>query len=229
MNFAPWPAALLFACVVDTAHANRPLNTDTADTIPQHVCQFEPYAVSTRMSGAPSLRDTILQLNCGVSSSTQLGLAATRSSSAGQHDDNLRLSGKTNVVGLKDDQTGIAVGYGIDASKPAGGSWAHDDSFVYLIATRQLRPDLLGHVNLGGSRSRSARQYSTTWAAALEWSLAPRWVWSAETYGDDRSGPWWGTGLWWGVREHFSVNVSFGVQRATPRAHQASAGFNLEF
>ena len=38
--------------------ANRPLNTDTADTITQGRCQFEPYVVSTRSSGVASQRAT---------------------------------------------------------------------------------------------------------------------------------------------------------------------------
>ncbi len=92
-----------------------------------------------------------------------------------------------------------------------------------------MRPDLLGHVNLGWSHSRRDRQDRTTWAAALEWSASPRVVLSGEAYGDDRSGAWWAAGLWWGVIENFSINVSYGQQRGTPRARQATAGFNLEF
>ena len=222
-------AAVLGMAVASVAHANRPLNTDTADTIAPQRCQFEPYAFDNRSSGVPTERGSVWQLNCGVSGSTQLGTAYARSNADSETAQAVAFGGKTNFVELKDGQTGMAVGYGLNVAKAGSSSWAHDASFAYLIATRELVPGLLGHVNLGWSHSRSARQNSTTWAAAFEWSVAQRVVLSAETYGNDHERPWLGTGLWWGLRENFSVNLSLGVQNANPRVRQATAGFNFEF
>jgi hypothetical protein len=212
-----------------SAHANRPLTTDTADTIAHHRCQFEPFVASTRSSGSPTVRSTILQLNCGVRSDTQLGLAYSRATAAGERSEALAAAGKTNLVELKDGQTGIAVAYGLSAAKDSSKSWAHEGSWVYAIATRTLREGLLGHANLGWSRSQSARQSTTTWALALEWAAAPKLTLSAETYGDDRGKPWVGGGLWSPLTEQFSVNMSFGVQTSNPRVRQFTAGFNFEF
>jgi hypothetical protein len=92
-----------------------------------------------------------------------------------------------------------------------------------------LREGLLLHGNIGWARSQSARQNSTTWAAALEWSAAPKVTLSAETYGDDRNKPWVGGGIWSPLTDQFSVNVSFGVQTSNPRVRQLTAGFNFEF
>lgn len=222
-------ALCLAASTCAPALANRPLNTDTADTIPHHRCQFEPFAATTRTSGEPSQRTLTLQLNCGVTPSTQLGAAYSHSSAGDDSEGTLTVAGKTNLVELTDTQTGIAVAYGLNAARSPASSWRHDASFGYLIATRRLRDDLLGHVNLGWSRSEAARQDSTTWAAALEWSLSPRVVLSGEVYGNDRSAAWWGAGLWFSLRENFSVNLSCGVQRETPRVRQVTAGFNFEF
>jgi len=221
--------ALCAASLAGAAHANRPLNTDTADTIAVRRCQFEPYAEATRSSGSPTERAMVLQLNCGVTESTQLGVAASRTSSSDESSSAAMLGGKTTFVEMQEAQTGIAIGYGLSAVKPSGGSWSADVGFVYLIASRQLTPSLLGHVNLGASRSRLNRQNSTTWAAAFEWTVTQGVVLSGESYGDDRSRPWVSTGLWWGLRDNFSVNMSLGAQTSNPRVKQVTAGFNVEF
>jgi len=217
------------AAMATSAQANRPLNTDTADTIPEHRCQFEPYAVSERSSGSPSAHGLVLQLNCGVTAHTQLGIAWSHDAAGDESQRTLAVGGKTNLIELKDDQTGVAVNYGATAAAPSGASLSGDLVFATLIVTRQFTPNLLGHVNLGTSHSRAARQQSTTWAAAFEWTVVPRVVLSGETYGDDHARPWVGAGLWFGWRENFSVNLSVGAQTSNPRVRQATAGFNFEF
>jgi hypothetical protein len=229
MNRRSIGAALLCVGVAGAAQANRPLNTDTADVIQQGRCQFEPYVANTRSSGTPSLRSSILQLNCGVPHDTQLGVAYGRSSSAGRSDEAVSVAGKTNLVELKAGQTGIALAYGLGAAKDDSSGWKHEASWAYLIATRSLREDLLAHANLGGSRSQSARRDSTTWALALEWAAAPQFDLSAEAYGDDRTKPWLATGMHWVIKDNFSVNASFGMQAEHPRVRQLTAGFNFEF
>jgi len=221
--------ALSAATLAGAAQANRPLNTDTADTITAHRCQFEPYTLLNRSSGSPAEHVTVLQLNCGVSDNTQLGLAVSRTSSGDEVSQQVNAGGKTNLIAIKEGQTGVAVAYGLTAAKPAGAGWSADAAFVYLIATRQLASNLLGHVNLGTTHSRLDRHDSTTWAAAFEWTVTPGVVLSGETYGDDRARPWVGTGLWWGVRDNFSVNMSLGTQTSNPRVRQLSASFNVEF
>jgi len=228
----PWirPGLCMLGLACAPAWANRPLNTDTADTIPHHRCQFEPYAASTRAEGEPRQLDKIVQLNCGVTPHTQLGVVYDRSSAGDETESALALAGKTNLRELTETQTGVAVAYGLSSLRSAGrSSWRQDGSFVNAIATRRLAPELLGHLNLGWSRSRLASQDSTTWGEALEWSLSPRVVLSGEAFGTDRTSGWWSAGLWWALGDSFSVNVSYGAQRSGPRARQATAGFNWEF
>jgi hypothetical protein len=229
MNRRVCLAVALAAMAASSAHANRPLTTDTADTIPHHRCQFEPFLASTRSSGSATIRSTILQLNCGVREDTQLGMAYSRSTADGERSELLSANGKTNLVELKDGQTGIAVAYGVSAAKDSSRSWAHDGSWVYGIATWTLREGLLLHANLGWSRSQSVKQSSTTWGTALEWTASPKLTLSAEAYGDDRNKPWLGCGVWSPITEQFSINASYGVQRSNPRVKQFTAGFNFEF
>jgi hypothetical protein len=231
MRCKPALAALAGMLAVVSAHANRPLATDTADTIPQHRCQFEPYLIDVRSSGVPTLHGSVLQLNCGVRTDTQLGIAYSRSSADDVGYQTLSAAGKTRLIELKDDQTGVALAYGIGAAKDnlGGAAWKHEASWLYAIATRTLREGLLLHGNIGWVRSESARQSSTTWAAALEWAAAPKVTLSAETYGDDRNKPWVGGGIWSPLTDQFSINASFDMQTSSPRVRQFTAGFNFEF
>ena len=222
-------AASMVIMVASPVQANRPLTTDTADTIVLKRCQFEPYVASTRASGSATQRSTILQLNCGVRDDTQLGVAISRESAGGAHSDLIAAAGKTYLVELKDGQTGVAIAYGLSAVKPGGGSWEHESTWLTLIASRRLTEGLLGHANLGWARSRSAGQHSTTWGLAFEWAVAPKLTLSAETYGDDRDKPWVAVGVWSPLTDQFSVNVSVGAQRSNPRMRQVTAGFNFEF
>ncbi len=224
-------ALLALAALVASAPAmaNRPLNTDTADTIADGRCQFEPYVASTRSSGVAPVHATLLQLNCGVTPNTQLGVAAFRSDSAGETIAGVVASGKTNVVELKDGQTGVALSYGLGALKYPGAAWANDSASLNLIGTRELVPGLLGHANLGWVHSRSVHQSSTTWALGFEWAAAPKLDLSAEAYADDRNRPWLSTGVHWVLGKQFSVNASFGAQSTKPRVRQLTAGFNVEF
>ncbi len=221
--------AATLACACHAAWANRPLTTDTADTIGHGVCQFEPYAGRNASSGSPDEHFWTLQLNCGVTDHTQLGASAGRAWAAGAADQALAVAGKTALVTLKDGQTGFAVAYGLSASRPSGASWSGEGVFVNGIASRELREGLLVHGNVGWSHSRSAGQSSTTYAIATEYTSTPRLVLSAELYGDDRGSPWVGAGVWFSVADKLSVNASYGVQTSSPRVRQLTLGFLVEF
>lgn len=233
MRSGRFVAAVLAACSaclgMGDAWANRPLVTDTADTIPDGRCQFEPYAGGTRIGGSPSERFWVLQLNCGVAAHTQLGANASRAWSDDGSEQAIGIGGKSALIPLKDGATGIAVNYGLSGQKQRGASWRAEGASASLIATREIAEGWLLHANLGWARSRSAHQSSTTWAAATEYTLAPGIVLSGELYGDDRSRPWTAAGVLWQLREGLSVNASYGVQHDNPRMRQWTAGFLIEF
>lgn len=220
---------LLAAFATGAAHANRPLNTDTADTIPDGRCQFEPYAGTTRSDDAPSERFWVLQLNCGVSTHTQLGAVLTRNWSDDGHARSAAVGGKTALIPLERGRTGIALGYGLSAARAGDDGWRGETALLNGIASRELAEGWLVHGNLGWTRSRSARQSSTTFGLATEFTLREGVVLSAECYGDDRQRPWLGAGLLWQPTEGFSVNLSHGVQNTSPRTRQTTLGFLVEF
>jgi hypothetical protein len=223
-------AAACVACCLrlGPAQANRPLVTDTADTVSEGRCQFEPYAGRDR-SGGSSERFGVLQLNCGVTAGMQLGASAARDASGDDVAHTLAASGKTNLVALEAGRTGIALGYGASAERRRGRGWSGEGAFVYAIASREAAEGWLLHANLGSSYSRSARQASTTWALATEYAAARAIVLSAELYGDDRTRAWAGVGALWQIHPRFSVNASYAEQNTSPRTRQWTAGFLIEF
>lgn len=228
----PAPAAVLAAASLlgaGSACANRPLATDTADTVPNGRCQFEPYVGSNRSDATPTERFWVLQLNCGVTANTQLGANLARDWNDTDAANALAFTGKTTLVELKDGQTGFALGYGLNASRPRGDAWSTEGGLLSGIASRQLADGWLVHANLGWTHSRSAHRSSTTWALATEYDLTTAAVFSAELYGDDRVRPWTSLGLLWKLGVSASVNVSYGVQSSSPRVRQFTAGFLVEF
>jgi hypothetical protein len=230
MHWRRLAAATCGALTVGTAaHANRPLNTDTADTIEAGQCQFEPYAGTNRASGSPAEDFTVLQLNCGVPRETQLGVALARAAAAGASSEGLVVGGKTSWGDPSSAPLGLAIGYGLGWTRDDGAPWARDTASINLIVSHQAAAGLLVHANLGTQHSRLARQSSTTWAVATEWSVGASTTLSAEAYGDDRSRPWVSTGAVWSPADRVTLNLSFGSQTSTPRVRQFTAGFNLQF
>lgn len=221
--------ALLAALATGAAHANRPLNTDTADTIAARRCQFEPYAGTNRSDGAPTEHFWLLQLNCGVSGNTQLGASLARDWAGSDNSRSAAFGGKTNLVELKGGQTGFALGYGLSALHANGAGWRSEGALLNGIASRELAEGWLVHANLGWAHSRSAHQNSTTFGLATEVTLREGVVASAEFYGDDHQRPWLAAGLLWQPADNLSVNVSYGVQSSSPRVRQATLGFLVEF
>jgi len=222
-------AACLAALSCATAHANRPLNTDTADVTERGTCQFEPYGGQERVSGETSISLGFAQLSCGIGLRTQFGLSAARASSAGEHADGLALSGKSELISLEDGRFGISVGYGLGWSRPSNDSWHQDAQAVYLIASRRLAEPVMVHANLGHSRTRLGEGNSTTWGAAVEWNFAPRWTFTAESFGNDRGNPWGSLGLLYEVTKGFTVNSSLGTRFGGRSNTLWTAGFNFEF
>jgi hypothetical protein len=222
-------AVVCAALTVNAAQGARPLNTDDAGVLATGQCQFEPYAGTNRASGQAARRFAIVQFNCAVPRQTQIGATFGRLLDASAATDAATLSGKTNWVELKDEQTGVALAYGLAWNRAPGSAWTFDMSFVTLIASRQVAPRLLLHANLGTLHSRLAGLRSTTFGLAAEWAATETVTLSAETYGDDRSQPWASGGALWKLSERFSVNGSLGVQGQRPRVRQLSAGLNLLF
>lgn len=62
--------------------------------------------------------------------------------------------------------------------------------YAYLPFSASMQDDrLVLHLNLGWSRDKARRRDQTTWGAGMEYWASERWMFIAETVGDDRQKP----------------------------------------
>jgi hypothetical protein len=226
---APALAATAAAAVCVPAFAGRPLATEDADTLDAGACEWESFAGRETARSMPDARAWATQVGCGIGHRAQVALGVGQTRSAGQTVPGWTLSGKLGLVPRDQGATGITLAWALGAEKPPGASTKHETSLLNLVATHALGDGVLGHLNLGWTRSESARRNSTLWNAAIEGAIGHGIDLMAEVYGDDRSSPWVGTGIRWTLGESFSANLSYSMQTESVRVKLWTLGFKLAF
>ncbi|MBL8289599.1 MAG: hypothetical protein JNL85_16580 [Rubrivivax sp.] len=219
--------AALAAASSGTSLADRPLVTETADVIDRGACQVEAAGGQARSSGAPRLREWDVIATCGTAFDTQPALQYGQGRVAGNKEESLRLGAKTTLLAPGDTRAGYGVAYSVGALKLPGRSWQRDDIAIAALVTGNLARRLLGHANVGWTRSRNARQDTTTWSVGME--TEGDLVLAADAFGDDRSRPWLSAGLGASLGKGLSVNAAVAQQFETPRVRQVSVGAKIEF
>ena len=219
--------AAMAACIALPARADRPLVSETADVIPTGSCQVETAAARLSRSGSPSANTLNALFSCGVAGIHQVAAGYGRSRSGGETVQSLILGGKSTLLAPDAGSTGFGVAYAVTLVKTPQQSFEHEGTSILAVATRELVDGLLGHANLGWSRSQSARLNSSTWSLGFEYG-SERTV-AADIFGDDRSRPWVSAGFGWTVVDKLSVNLAYAQQFETPRVKQVSVGFKIVF
>ncbi len=222
MKHRPLPLLLLAAL---PALADRPLVSETADVIGRDSCQVEAGAARTSASGLQSARSGDALFSCGLPANSQAGLGYTRATSAGASIDAVRLVGKTTLLAPEPGRTGWGLAYGVGAEKSV--SWRIESLGVLAVATRELASGLLGHANLGWSRSRADQQSTTTWSLGLE--TTSDLTLAADVFGDDRNPATFSAGLGYAFGGGFSANLSYALLLDSPRARQVTLGAKFAF
>ena len=223
-------AGLLATTLTLPAQAGRPLQAEDAGVLDARACEVEGASQRLRETGAPSATQTGLQLSCGIGYSSQLALAASRSSAGGDKVQGLRLGGKTALWrGAGEAPAAATLAWGLRAERASGGDWEHAATELNGVVSVPMN-DLTAHMNLGHVRDEAGGGSATTWALALEHaglgSLAPM----GEFFGDDHGAPWWNLGLRWTVvPERAVVDASYGRQIRSGRPTLWSVGFKFSF
>jgi hypothetical protein len=213
------------------ALAGRPLQTEDADILDRGECELESFWARASESDAPRVRALSAQIGCGIGARTQLAVAAARARGGDVHSDALALTGKTALRQLTDAQTALTLAYMLSGARVAGGSFRHDATEVRAVLSMPMVADAwLLHANLGGARSETQRINSTVWSAAIERTGIGRFDLMAEVFGDDRSAPWWNTGLrYTAIASLLFVDVSYGAQLRGGRPKLLTAGLKYTF
>ncbi len=222
--------AIALAAATTAALAGRPLKTEDAGVLGRSECELE--TVFSRESGvdAPSSREAAAQIGCGVGAQTQLALALARARSADMRSTGVALVGKTWLRELTDTQTGLTLAYTLAGTRTTGQSFKHDASEVKAVLSAPLAAAWLAHGNLGWSRVQTERRNSTVWSAAIERIGIGRFDLMAEVLGDDRSAPWWNTGVrYTAIDKQLFLDASYGAQIATGRPKLVTVGLKLAF
>ena len=224
-------AATLLACTTPLlCHAGRPLQTEDAGVLEAKTCEVEGATGRARVAGTPAVRDTALQLGCGVGANSQLALAVSTTSDGTDRERGLRLGGKTQVWSAGgDDGAALTLAWGVSSARAAAGGWKTASVDARAVVSVPAGP-LTWHLNIGHERDTQARTSATSWGIALEHegfgALAPM----AELFGDDRGAPWWNLGLRYALsKDKAYVDLSYGRQMSGGTPSLLTAGFKLVF
>lgn len=224
------PAALIavtLLLLLDAAQADRPLVSETADVIDREACQVEAAAGTSRARGATKVREWSGIITCGVAFDTQPALTYERASAAGEKEERVVLGAKTTLQMPGQGRTGYGVAYSVGGVKVGGDSLRREELNVAGLVTLELAPRLLGHFNLGWSRSRTLRQDTTVWSLGIE--TVGDVAFAADTFGDDRGRPAVSAGAGWALGKGLSVNAAYAVRFESPRVNQLSVGAKIVF
>jgi hypothetical protein len=224
-------ACATLACA--SAHAGRPFFTEDAGVLEKSACEWESVAAHTSADGTPSTTQLTTQLGCGVGSlggiATQLAGGLGQSRSGGFTDKAYWLSGKSGWSAAGDAPLLLAVAYGANWLRPAGGTSGLESVFLNFVVTQPLVDKLTGHLNLGWVGDRPAKLNTTTWNAVLEYAVTGAVDVGAELFGFERSNAFMGTGVRWTVSKSLSLNAGYAVQSGGDRNRLGSLGIKLLF
>lgn len=221
-----WLAAAGLALACGPALAERPMTTDDAPVLDARDCLAQAYHGHVARD---ALRDTSLELDCGIGWQTQVNLVGFRLREGSDSGSGWSLSGKTALYGQDGGGPAFTVSYGAARVRMAGAGTTA--SWITGIATWPLADKLALHTNLGWQRDSATRLSSTFTGAALELKASERLDTSLEAFVVDReAGPWVQLGLRYALLpERWSVNASLARQAASGHAVRWTLGTMLYF
>lgn len=218
--------ALILVLAPAAAHAGRPLQADDAPVMAPSACELEG-AYSQWRGGGQALRQSDLQLGCGIGWSTELNVQAVSPRE-------LAVGGKTQAWSApwRDGDAQLSIAWRL-AHRHEGQAWRRSGAELVLVASLPLSPDWVMHANLGHQRDELLRHRSTGWALAVEHNGlgdAGRWQPMAEVFGDDHGRPWANAALRVAVLpERFFLDASVGRRLAAVGPRLLTLGFRQAF
>jgi len=221
-------AALVGVLTAEPSFAARPFVTDDADVIKPGACEVELVHSEQRARMAQAERSTSAQLGCGVGASTELALAAQRTTRGSEHWPVLMVGGKTGLRPVSDGALGVAVAYSLVGEKLPGSAFKQTRAAASLVAT-ESRGRVLAHGNLGFAHDRVLHANTTVWGFAVE-KLGDRFDFGGEVFGENSRSAWLGAGARHAVLpDRLSVDASYSVRSNSARARRVTLGMTLAF
>lgn len=191
--------------------------TDDARTVDPGACQVEAWQ---RVNRGSRERWALPACNPAGWLEITAGVNDLPDDSGGRANDFV-LQGKTVFRPLETNgyAYGLAVG-GYLHGDPAPGQGRLKSLYFYAPFSRSFLDDrVVAHVNLGAQKDRDTGRSAWTWGAGAEISFTPRVFLIAESYGDDRTRPYFQGGVrLWLVPNRVQVDATVGAQSGDARA-----------
>lgn len=226
-------AAACSALMCASAHASRPFFAEDGGVLEKSSCELESVVAHASADGMLSATQLTTQVGCGVGQlmgiATQLAAGAGRLHSDGSTDKAFWVAGKSGWSAADNSALMLALAYGANWLRPAGGPSRLETVFVNLVVTKQMTEKVTGHVNLGWLGNRPAKTSVATWNAVLEYAVTDAVDVGAEVFGAEHASAFTGVGMRWAVSKALSLNAGHAVQKGDPRNRLSSLGIKLAF
>jgi hypothetical protein len=193
------------------SHAARPMVTDDARTVDPGACQVEAWQ---RVNRGSRERWAFPACNPTGSLELTLGFNDLPDGNGGRLNDYL-IQGKSIFRALETNGYGygLAVGTFLHGDPVPGQGRLKSAYFYVPISASFLHDRLVVHANIGAQNDRDARTRPVTWGLGAEVTVTPRFILIAETYGDDRSRPYYHGGIrFWVVPNRVQVDTTIGAR-----------------
>ena len=223
--------ALICIAACHAAQADRSRLTDDVDALERGDCELETGFQRTAVRGTAPVRESAMQLGCGIGWQSELAAAFVGRRSAGGHEQAVGLEVKTTLRERGVDQVGWMLVYGFGAERAGGGGpWRRTEQFIAVEATLQPAKAWLIEAKIATARDRIARRDGTLWALAVENAITEKVEARAELGGDDRSRPVMSVALRYLIwPDHALVTLSYGVKATPLPERRVGLGITFEF
>lgn len=223
---AAWAMAIAASSPI-AAWADRPLVSDTADTIAEKSCQIESAVSRESARGSASAVIWDHLFSCAATADTQLALGFSSARSDGESTRTYLLGGKTSLRQPEAGRTGWGVSYAVTWDQSPGLATRFDEVRVIALATRELATGVLGHANLGRSHSRVDGRSRGLWSLGIE--TTGDLTFAGDVFGVESERPSISTGVGYVIGNGFSVNLAYAVRLDTPQVRTLGLGAKLSF
>lgn len=201
--------SLLFAGQTSQAQAARPMITDDARLVDPKSCQIESWVRYNRDS-----EEYWALPGCNFTGNLELTLGgAYGKDSSGSRTTDIVFQAKTLLRPLETNNWGMGLTLG-NVNHPAIQTDSNllGDVYLNLPASFSFADDrFVLHTNVGMLHDKPARTNRGTWGLGSETRLSKRTWLIAETYGQDRSNPFYQLGLrYWLIPDRVQIDTTYG-------------------
>ncbi len=210
-----------------SALADRPLVTDTADSLARGNCQVELGRAQEKARTQATTGSSDMQFSCGAGTHSQFAIGLNSSRANGLRAETYRAVGKTTLVAPEDGTTALGLRYGLGWAAGQGRPTELESATVLAVATREVKNGVLVHANLGFTRDRLQARTTGLWSLGVETTDALSFA--VDVFGAERNKPSVSVGVGWRALKDVFFSAAYALQTADDKARAFSMGLKLVY